>query len=242
MVNQILPYNRNPFVKSDGTTKDVPKLTSSIGYLYGICARLLWYVIENNQVQYTQSTINGFAYGTAKHREIQQSKFPEMLHEHHVSRMIPEIYGIQEIGATYDCYDDGTLQIKSEPRIIEIKPKYSRNAYYQTLIERFVSPSIPIFMYSYVQDKLFPLKADYAMSIIYVGHMITALRSKPPRFPYADPKKQPCSTCLYKQKCYNESPEYKNHGENKDEWAKWKMFTNVPVKTLQDFTKDDVHI
>lgn len=213
MNREIREFERNPFTRE--------KITSSIGYMYGRCARQLHYSVLNNVISFSKQDIKSMNYGTSMHQKIQKEKFPNMLHEHYVERIIPTIYGINRIGATIDCYDD--------TRVIEIKPKYSRMAYYQTLIERFVCPDKPILMYSYIYDKLFPLKADYKMSIIYIGRILTSLVHKPPRVPNSDKRLEPCKSCMFKDKCYSEN-DYVDSG--KQSWNKYKPLTDFAINKL----------
>ena len=105
-------FSRNPIKKG--------KITSSIGYIYGECARKLWYMSNTNQEGFTKQDIDAMNFGTEKHKEIQENKFPKMLHEYHRERSIPEIYGVNLVGATYDCIND--------KMIIEIKPRYTRKS------------------------------------------------------------------------------------------------------------------
>lgn len=235
MVNLIeKEFERNPYNRNG-------KLTSTIGYMYGQCARKLWYSVNENKVGFSPQEIKTMQFGLAKHKEIEESKFPEYLHEYHIEREIPEILGVTKIGATLDCISimpDFQQYNLHYAKIIEIKPRYTRYAYFQTLIERFVCPTIPIFIYDYTKDRLFPLKADYKMSIIYLGRMITALRIKPPRVPYSQYNKAPCNTCLFRERCYSEPEPHntKEKGENKKYWDKWKTLTNPQVsKLLSEF-------
>jgi len=242
-------FERNPTIKG--------KLTSSTAYLYGICARKLWYSVNENREGFTNAEINAMNYGTNKHREIQRTKYNWCMHEKHLTRTIPEINGVKEIGATIDvldwkCKEGSTgshqIDLKYNPpycnthqfqfqytKIIEIKPKYSRMAYYQTLVERFVRPKLPIFMYSYVMDKEFPLKADYEMSVVYIGRILTAMMIKPPRVPFAKHNKEPCSKCLFRERCYSETSGDFDPVmlDNKSQWNKYKPLTDDAIIKLQ---------
>lgn len=203
-------------------------IRSSIGYNYGNCARQLHYMAETNQIFHTQTAIKLMKNGSDKHKQIQKEMFPDMVHEYYLTRSIPEIEGINQIACTYDCY--------SSDKIIEIKPRYSIKAYVQTLIERFVSPTIPIYLYSYLDGTLIPLKADYDMSVIYVARIITALKHLPPQVPNAGERsknnnriKLPCASCMFQERCFSEEPR-----SDRKAWEEWtEMWSNPIVEKLK---------
>jgi CRISPR/Cas system-associated exonuclease Cas4 (RecB family) len=220
-------FERNPLRKA--------KITSSIGYIYGICARKLWYSINENREGFTEQEINAMDTGTEKHRQIQQMKYPNMIHEKHIDREIPEIYGVNRVGATFDCIDIN--------RVVEIKPIYNRQAYYQTLIEKFVMPKLPIFIYSYVYDKEFLLKTDLKKVIIYIGRILTAMYLKPPRFPNAFYNCNTCKKCIFRERCYSEntgdfdkitSDIHINATLSREQWNLFGPYTNYAINKLAD--------
>lgn len=211
--------------------------------MYGECARKLWYAINENKLAFTQQDIDTMNKGTQKHIEVENNIYPDTLHEHKVSRSIPTIFGIREIGSTIDCAeikskeDYELTHIPEITRIIEIKPKYTRMAYYQTLITRFILPDIPIFIYDYIRKREFPLKADYNMSIVYLGRIITAIHIKPPKVPYAQYSKAPCNKCLFRTRCWTEESEPTREidpDNNKKQWLTWKMNTEKPINILKE--------
>jgi hypothetical protein len=189
----MIPFSRNPLKTGI--------LRSTNGYTYGHCARQLYYSAQTNTVQVTEKDQANFDAGIAKHKEIQNVKYPYFEHEKTLVRTIPEINGVSRVGATFDCF--------SPEKAVEIKPKYSYGnnsypAYIQTLIQRFVVRTVPIYCYSYRDDQEFLLKTDPEMSTVYVGRILTALVNKPPKIPNANPNKFPCSTCGFQKKCYSE--------------------------------------
>lgn len=203
-------------------------LRSSVGYLYGTCARRLYYACRDNVIDVPPKEV--FQNGIDKHKEIQRSKYPEMEHESYRERAIPMINGVNRVGVTYDNIDSS--------RIVEIKPRYSFKgnsmpAYVQTLIERFVSPSLPIFIYSYRDDQEFQIKADYEKSRIYIARILTAIKQIPPKIPNADRMKRPCSECAFQEECWNSDSE-----GTKEEWIEWTRIFVQPnydhLKGLQD--------
>jgi CRISPR/Cas system-associated exonuclease Cas4 (RecB family) len=187
-------------------------LRSSVGYLYGTCARRLFYACRDNKIDVPPQQV--FTDGINKHREIQSTKYPDMKHEYYIQRSIPTINGVDRVGVTYDNIDS--------QRIVEIKPRYSYKhnsmpAYVQTLIEKFVMPELPIFVYAYLDDQEFQIKADYEKSKVYIARILTAIKDIPPKIPNADKILRPCSECAFKEECWN--------GDSKGTKAEWEHWT-----------------
>jgi CRISPR/Cas system-associated exonuclease Cas4 (RecB family) len=202
-------------------------LRSSVGWIYGICSRRLFYACRDNKIDVPPQQV--FQNGINKHKELQATKFKDYVHEHYAWRDIPTINGVFRVGATIDC-------INSE-RIIEIKPRYkpfgngnSMPTYVQTLIERFVYPKMPIWVYSYRDDQEFQLKADYEKSKMYIARVLTTIKDIPPKIPNADKTKRPCSECLFQKECW--SSESRN---DKKAWEEWtREFVEPNYEVLKD--------
>lgn len=180
-----------------------------MGYIYGTCARKLFYCNKYGKVAFTQSELDYMQEGTDKHSEIQTKTIesnPEMefIAEYSKSMPIFETFGIEQVATKLDLYSE------SFRLAIEIKMMYSRKAYYQIAIEKFVFPEARFEMIQYAYDEYdsnynIPLKADLKMSKVFVGRILTALNYKPPRFPKATYGNPTCKNCLYREKCYSES-------------------------------------
>lgn len=212
----IQKFSRNPYNQTP------PKITSTCGYIYGICARQLYYNVKYNKVGYTKKTLESFGYGTKKHHEVEKTIFPNMEHELHIERNVNTVFGIERIGATLDCIDD--------KKVIEIKPYYSRMAYVQTLIEKYVCPDHDFFIYDYHKERLFPIKANLDMAIVYIGRIITAMNRLPPKIPNANYSKEPCKSCIFRKECYETN--------DKETWETWKRHTTIPIRILQNTTSN----
>ena len=199
-------------------------LRSSVGWIYGTCARRLYYACRDNIIDVPPQQV--FTDGINKHKEIQETKYPNMKHEYYISRDIPTINGVNQVGVTYDNID--------AQRIVEIKPRYSFKgnsmpAYVQTLLERFVTPDLPIFVYAYRDDQEFQIKADYEKSKIYIARILTAIKNLPPKIPNAEIQKRPCSECAFQKECWESDSE-----GTKQEWEHWtKAFVNPNYDKLK---------
>lgn len=188
----------------------IPTLFAYTGYIYGTCARKLFYANETKKVGFTKQELQFMEDGTSMHKEKQDQMIrdnPDMSFEaeKYTRRDLPEpVLGIESIRAKLDLYSEAALLA------IEIKMMYSKKAYYQISIEKFVNPKLRFEMLQYAYPEYDPnyilkLKADYEMSKVYVGRIITALTVKPPRFPDSKYSHPTCAHCLYRERCYTES-------------------------------------
>lgn len=192
-----------------------PTLRSRHAYTYGKCARLLYYTNKYKKILYTQRDWSNINRGDFMHNTIEDmicNESKEWIREQDANVEIPEINGIKYIGTHTDLRNSST--------VIEIKPIYTRMAYYQTLLQRFVFPHKKFYILEYAKGimsedgkhiidsnwkkYLVPLKTDYRMSLIYVGRILTSLEIQPPRLPNATVDTSPCKYCLYLDLCWQE--------------------------------------
>ena len=153
-----------------------------------------------------------------------------------------------------DRQDEGLQKI-----LIEIKYIYSRFAYYQTLIERLVFPEFRVMCFQYgnllnlarLEAKgslsksnndfyhkhiLIPLKADYEMSIVYAGRIITSLYHLPPRFPNAHANHPVCGKCIHKEVCYSDLADF-SIGAQHDQWNEFKSLTQPYIDSVRKYAQ-----
>lgn len=192
-----------------------------MGYIYGTCARKLYYINQYKEVGFTPQEIRAMQLGREKHIEIQlymKEKYPDMKFEseYRQIRTIPEIFGIHQVGAKLDLFSPLIPETIPEQSLgIEIKYMYSKKAYYQIAIEKFVFPNTRFRVFQYLnfesqfpdlqKDTMISVKADLEMATVYVARIITALNFKPPRFPDAKFAHPTCRNCIYRQRCYSET-------------------------------------
>lgn len=241
----------------------VDTLRSWHGYLYGKCARQLHYAFQNNKVSFTKQDKENMEWGKKNHRMIQDflvREFPEYQFEieKRFVRMLPidgELGGITRIQATIDAYGIDMGDSEHQNFILEIKPMYSKKAYYQCMVQRIVLPNDPIVIFEYAgnfykqlfkkkdgtlnipkpQPRFVRIKADYEMSIIYVGRMITSLFVKPPRFPKASYSHATCKGCMYREQCYRH--------EETETWESFRKSTEPFILRLrQNLSKSKLTI
>lgn len=218
-----------------------PTLWAYMGYIYGRCARLLYYTNQDKIVQFTEQEMKAMQLGKAEHIKIQnymKEKFPHMNFSSEVLGItqIPNIFGITQIGAKLDLYSDQNLAI-------EIKYMYSRKAYYQIAIEKFVWRQCQFQVFQYMNyenpdpfiqnhQTLINVKADLEMATVFVGRILTALNFKPPRFPKATKDHYICRSCYYRKKCYEESEVTWLDFKNASQWAIDRLHSSPPRQTF----------
>lgn len=189
---------------------DTHKLTSFYGYVYGKCPRQLHYASKEGQIGFNPDEIKAMHWGKENHLIIQNwlgREFPEknFRFEQHYEREINPVGGINTIGATYD--------VVGHKMAIEIKPLYSIKAYVQIKIQAFVNPTWEYFVFQYlnvvwkksIREIMFKVKSGTEKDSIYIARIITALNNRPPRFPFASKTHPVCKSCLFNQRCYDDS-------------------------------------
>ena len=223
-----------------GTHSDIPSLWASMGYTYGKCARQLHYNNKFGKVGFTQSDITMMEKGTQIHKEVESwlhNNLPNSIIETEVKRSfnitLPD-GSLFIIGAKVDA-------IVNNDTLIEIKYLYSRSAYYQILIEKLVfsEMSIKCFQYgnlrkpAFIKNILIPIKADYEMSIVYAGRIITSLYHLPPRFPNAHANHPVCNKCIHKEVCYSDSSDL-DIGTQHDKWNEFKSLSQPYIDSVRN--------
>lgn len=223
-----------------GTHSDIPSLWASMGYTYGKCARQLHYNNKFGKVGFTQSEITMMEKGTQIHKEVESwlhNNLPNSIIETEVKRSfnitLPD-GSLFIIGAKVDA-------IVNNDTLIEIKYLYSRSAYYQILIEKLVfsEMSIKCFQYgnlrkpAFIKNILIPIKADYEMSIVYAGRIITSLYHLPPRFPNAHANHPVCNKCIHKEVCYSDSSDL-DIGTQHDKWNEFKSLSQPYIDSVRN--------
>ena len=231
-----------------GTHSDIPSLWASMGYTYGKCARQLHYNNKFGKVGFTQSEIKMMQRGTEIHEIIEkylQKIWRNMSIESEVKRSFDMVLpdGTRFIiGAKPDLIVDVIDENEGLQKVlIEIKYIYSRFAYYQTLIERLVFPEciVKCFQYgnlnkpAFAKNLLIPLKADYEMSIVYAGRIITSLYHLPPRFPNANANHPLCNKCIHKEVCYSDSSDL-DIGTQHDKWNEFKSLSQPYIDSVRN--------
>ena len=180
------------------------------------------------------------AHGTQIHKEVEEwlhNNLPNTIIETEVKRSfnitLPD-GSLFIIGAKVDA-------IVNNDTLIEIKYLYSRSAYYQILIEKLVfsEMSIKCFQYgnlrkpAFIKNILIPIKADYEMSIVYAGRIITSLYHLPPRFPNAHANHPVCNKCIHKEVCYSDSSDL-DIGTQHDKWNEFKSLSQPYIDSVRN--------
>lgn len=213
-----------------------PTIRSRHAYTYGKCARLLFYTNQFKKILYTQRDWSNINRGDNVHNALEDmicKNDKGWIREKDANCEIPEINGIKYVGTHTD--------LRNSTTVIEIKPVYTRMAYYQTLIQRFVFPHKQFYVLEYAKGlmsedfrvildsnwkrHLLPIKADYRTALVYVGRILTALEIKPPRVPNGTTDTSPCKYCLYLDICWQE-PEIT--------WNEFKTLTEPNIQKLAD--------
>ena len=230
-----------------GTNSIPNSLWGSMGYTYGKCSRQLHYNNKFGKVGFTQQDINMMKRGTEIHTVV-ESYLKNIWSNFDIENEVKKSFDIVLpdgtrfiIGAKPDLLihftdnDEGLQKI-----LIEIKYIYSRSAYYQTLIERLVFPEFRVMCFQYgnlnkpqfAKNIIIPLKADYEMSIVYAGRIITALYHLPPRFPLAHVNHPVCNKCIHKEVCYL-TPDL-DIGQQHDAWNEFKSFSQPYIDSIRE--------
>lgn len=234
-----------------GTRSDPPSLWASLGYQYGKCSRQLHYNNKYRVVGFTPSEIKMMEKGTQIHETV-ESYLKKIWFDMNVENEIKRSFDIVLpdgtrfiIGAKPDLLvhftgnDEGLQKV-----LIEIKYIYSRFAYYQTLIERLVFPEFRVMCFQYgnlnkpqfAKNLLIPLKADYEMSIVYAGRIITSLYHLPPRFPNAHANHPVCAKCIHKEVCYSDLGDF-SIGAQHDQWNEFKSLSQPYIDSVRTYAR-----
>ncbi len=223
-----------PFIRPNEEVP--PTIRSRHAYTYGKCARLLYYTNQYKKILYTKRDWSNINRGDDVHNALEDMICKQdtgWIREMDANVEIPEINGIKYVGTHTDLRNSST--------VIEIKPVYTRMAYYQTLLQRFVFPHKTFFVLEYAKGlmsedfrvildsnwkrHLLPIKADYRTALVYVGRILTSLEIRPPRIPDGIPVENPCKSCLYLDLCYQETD---------STWESFNQATELNIQKLAD--------
>lgn len=244
-----------------GTHSEIPSLWASMGYTYGKCARQLHYNNKTGKVGFTPKEMQMMESGTKIH-EIIEKYLKKIWIDFNIENEVKRSFDIVlpdgslfVIGAKPDLLVTLSLESSANARyeressekeiqkiLIEIKYIYSRSAYYQTLIEKLVFPETRVMCFQYgnlnkpafAKNILIPLKADYDMSVVYAGRIITALYNLPPRFPNAHANHPVCNKCIHKEECYQDLTDYSIANQH-DMWNDFKRLSQIYIDSVRAY-------
>lgn len=247
-----------------GTNSDIPSLWASMGYIYGHCARQLYYTNKYGYNGFTKRDVEMMDAGIEMHEKVEEwfrINYPDLS----IEREVKKSFGVEFNGAPFIIGAKADLIAHLHPNLqrqgmppslIEIKYLYGRAAYYQTLIEKLVfftryDPNIMVKCFQYGNlgkpqfhnQLLIPLKADIDMAIVYAGRIITSLYNMPPRFPKAYYSHPTCAKCMHRELCYTETldTDLAQIVSDLDGWDRFKRLSQPYIDTIKRLVKNDIN-
>ena len=184
----------------------------SHGWVYGKCARFLHYCLEAKIQPFTPKQIELMKLGKETH----------IYWQNYFKKTNPTLQ--DEIHKTIDVLGkalSGHLDLANDEYAIEIKPNYDFSEYVQTLLYKYLHPTLDFYIWAYIPLKLFQIKADLNMAKIYLARVFLCYHFRPPKLPLQMRGK--CKDCYFKAVC-------DNHGVG--DWKQWKRMVDRVIPKL----------